>query len=103
MNDSGQVVGARNTPGDTAEHAFSWTEAGGMVDLGTLGGTRSSAVAVNASGQVVGQSTTAGDASTHAVLWRAPPATKNDCKKGGWRTYGAFKNQGDCERYVNSP
>ena len=36
---SGQVVGYSTTLGDVASHAFSWTEAGGMVDLGTLGGS----------------------------------------------------------------
>ena len=39
-----------------------------MVDLGTLGGTESIALAVNRSGQVVGYSSTASNAS-HAVLW----------------------------------
>jgi probable HAF family extracellular repeat protein len=39
-----------------------------MVDLGTLGGTFSQAIAVNASGQVVGFSTTAGG-ETHAFSW----------------------------------
>jgi hypothetical protein len=24
------------------------------------------------------------------------PATKSDCKKGGWQDFGVFKNQGDC-------
>jgi uncharacterized membrane protein len=41
-----------------------------MVDLGTLSGTESFAVAVNGSGQVVGSSTTAGNAVFHAVLWQ---------------------------------
>src|SRR5579872_6379295 len=39
-----------------------------VTDLGTLGGTQSSAVAINASGQVVGTSTLA-DSSTHAFSW----------------------------------
>lgn len=29
------------------------------------------------------------------------PATKNDCKKGGWADYG-FRNQGQCIRFVNT-
>ena len=38
VNDSGQVVGGSQTASG-ANHAFLWTQAGGMVDLGTLGGT----------------------------------------------------------------
>src|SRR5436305_10970053 len=41
INDAGQVAGAMNT--HTAMHAFLWTQAGGMRDLGTLPGDRSSA------------------------------------------------------------
>jgi uncharacterized membrane protein len=39
-----------------------------MVDLGTLGGTFSTAVAVNAPGQAIGLSTTAGEAEQPATL-----------------------------------
>ncbi len=28
------------------------------------------------------------------------PATKAECKKGGWQNYDIFKNQGDCVSYV---
>ena len=51
---SGQVVGSSFTAGNAAIDAFSWTRAGGMVDLGTLGGTYSAGYAINGSGQVAG-------------------------------------------------
>jgi probable HAF family extracellular repeat protein len=76
VSPGGQVVGFSNTAGDAEQHAFSWTQAGGMVDLGTLGGTFSEALAVNPGGQVVGFSSTVGDQYTgphHAVSWRPPP------------------------------
>ncbi len=28
------------------------------------------------------------------------PTSKDQCKNGGWRTYGVFKNQGDCVSFV---
>lgn len=36
-----------------------------------------------------------------------PPATKEDCKKGGWKQHAdengtAFKNQGQCVKWVNA-
>jgi hypothetical protein len=30
----------------------------------------------------------------------ATPTSKDQCKHGGWRTYGVFKNQGDCVSFV---
>ena len=71
VNASGEVVGDSYTTGG-AEHAFSWTARGGMVDLGTLGdsGSTSNAVAVNASGEVVGWSYTTGGAE-RAFSWTA--------------------------------
>ena len=41
-----------------------------ITDLGTLGGTVSSAAAINASGQVVGWARIPGDAAAHAFLWQ---------------------------------
>ena len=69
INNSGQVVGHSYTAAGEL-HAFSWTQAGGMVDLGTLGGSGSEtrALDVNDGGQVVGSSSTvAGE--RHAFLW----------------------------------
>jgi hypothetical protein len=28
------------------------------------------------------------------------PTTKEECKNGGWRNFGVFKNQGDCVSFV---
>ena len=50
VTDDGVVVGQANLTGDSAAHAFFWTQAGGMVDLGTLGGTNSYAYGVSADG-----------------------------------------------------
>jgi probable HAF family extracellular repeat protein len=68
------VVGS-SYPGPSfpALRAFLWTEDSGMADLGTLGGTNSSAVAINAHGQVVGSSNVAGDVASHATLWNTSP------------------------------
>jgi probable HAF family extracellular repeat protein len=67
VNDNGQVVGTNfMTSGDT--HAFSWTQDGGMIDLGTLGGGRSDAYAVSDSGHVVGASFIA-NGDTRAFSW----------------------------------
>jgi hypothetical protein len=36
------------------------------------------------------------------VVIDAPPlpTSKEQCKNGGWRTFGVFKNQGDCVSFV---
>jgi hypothetical protein len=28
------------------------------------------------------------------------PTSRDQCKNGGWQTYGVFKNQGDCVSFV---
>ena len=55
VNAIDQVVGFSEVYPNSSivEHAFSWTQASGMVDLGTLGGSKSRATAVNDTGQVV--------------------------------------------------
>jgi len=75
INASGQVTGASYTIGDAPYHAFLWTPttpngaSGTLHDLGTLGGSYSAGLGINASGQVAGQSDTTGNAAYRAFLY----------------------------------
>lgn len=66
LDDTGEVVGMSVTASGE-NHPFYWTQKGGMIDLGTLGGTYSAATDVS-DGRVVGYSTTA-TGELHAFLW----------------------------------
>jgi probable HAF family extracellular repeat protein len=93
INESGQVVGWSYTAANDwkSTHAFSWTQEGGMIDLGTLGGSYSAAESVNVVGQVVGESHTA-DGSTHAFSWT---------QEGGMVDLGTFGGSYSVARAVN--
>jgi hypothetical protein len=46
-----------------------------------------------------------GDVSVYPVTGSSPfavtgPTTTDECKNGGWKIFGIFKNQGDCVSYV---
>jgi probable HAF family extracellular repeat protein len=69
INEAGDIAG--NGKLDSGQvHAFLWTEADGMVDIGTLATKASSSIAIglNDVGQVVGYSGTEDD-HTHAFVW----------------------------------
>jgi probable HAF family extracellular repeat protein len=74
INNQGQITGFSDLPGDVSGgvltynfHAFFWTKAGGIQDLGTLPGDNiSEATGMNNLGQVVGVSFP----SSHAFLWQ---------------------------------
>jgi probable HAF family extracellular repeat protein len=69
VNNQGMVVGYSDTsPGGGPEHAFVYTQIGGMKDLGTLGGTVSEALDINNSGQIVGFARTA-DGVPHGFIY----------------------------------
>jgi probable HAF family extracellular repeat protein len=92
VNSMRQVVGVSETAsGD--QHAFLWTESGGMEDLGTLGGM-SIATGINDQGQVVGY--TEAYSTVVAFLWTReegmvvlPPLEGAD----GWVAFG-INNKG---------
>ena len=76
INDAGLVVGSADVsakPGTKPRHAVLWRK-GIRQDLGTLGGTESRALAVNAPGQIVGvssitQAAADGNPLYHAFFW----------------------------------
>ncbi|MDB4869341.1 MAG: repeat protein [Gemmatimonadales bacterium] len=80
INNLGQVVGWAFVPSGV-EHAFLWTKATGMLDLGTLGGS-SRALAINDNGQVVGSSNTLAG-QHHAFLWTATDGMRDLGTLGG--------------------
>src|SRR5260370_17505891 len=66
MNFSGQVVGEAQTASG-AVHALLYS-GGPLIDLGTLGGSASSALAIDDAGDVVGSALLPGDVASHAFL-----------------------------------
>ena len=64
--DAGMAVGWCGN--EAPRRAFAWTEATGMMDLGTLGGTTALAFATR-SGRAVGSSTLSGDLTENAMAW----------------------------------
>ena len=75
VSDGGVVVGDAILPDNITDHAFIWTQGGGIVDLGALGGdpagTGSDAFAVSANGSVVVGDSSTDDTNTadHAFRW----------------------------------
>jgi len=82
INDAGLVVGSADVsakPGTKPHHAVLWKK-GIRQELGTLGGTESRALAVNAPGQIVGissitQAAADGNPLYHAFFWNAGKMT----------------------------
>jgi hypothetical protein len=85
---------------NSRQDTFEWAETGGGVggpsipgptDCGAYpsGFTRAfEGVSVNDFGDVIVTDT------------QALPTSKDQCKGGGWKTYGIFKNQGDCVSFI---
>jgi probable HAF family extracellular repeat protein len=98
-NNQAQVIGQSSFVGDVGcnpndllntcdEHAFSWNH-GITSDLGTLGGSFSTAFWLNEKGEAVGGALTSDDESFHATLWRNGQITDlgtldGDCASIAW-------------------
>lgn len=68
INNNGQVIGSSDITGNTASHAFLYSD-GTMQDLGSLGGNSSIAYGINNNGQVVGKSDINGGSISHAFFY----------------------------------
>jgi Tol biopolymer transport system component len=80
-----------------------------LSGTGAQGNGGSGASAITADGTLVifesgASNLVAGDANDASDIFArqvaAVPASKEDCMHGGWRTFGVFKNQGDCVSFV---
>ncbi len=78
INNAGTVVGQTELANGN-RHAFSYTASKGITDLGTLGGSSSSALSITNQGWIVGNSmtTVAGRGLLHGFLW-TPTAGMQD-------------------------
>ena len=116
VNNNGQVVGTADTTNGGLLHgqwdAFSWTQAGGMIDLGTLGGGGteiSDATAVNDNGQVVGDSTNGTmsqeDWNSYAFSWTQAGGMVDLGTLPGWEesSPNAVNNNGQVAGFTFSP
>ena len=66
-----------------------------VADLGTLGGSSSSALAINGEGQVVGRSTLPGNTVTGAFLWQEGAMTDLGSLGGTFSTANGINRAGD--------
>jgi probable HAF family extracellular repeat protein len=96
VNRSGTVVG-QSRLGEVS-HAVRW-QGGKVTDLGTLGGSYSSATAINDHGVIVGNSTTP-DGVLHAFLWRDGRMTDLGVPGGGDVIAEDVNNRGQVVGFV---
>lgn len=93
LNAAGQVTGHSLLTGDQADHAFRFG-AGGLIDLGTLGGYGSFGIQLNDSGQVAGESGITDDAETHTFLFNGTTMLDLGTLGGPYSSPAAINNAG---------
>jgi probable HAF family extracellular repeat protein len=100
-SDGSVVVGATDMPPNgpitVPQHAFRWTQGGGMQDLGSLGtGLGSLATAVNADGSVVVGAAAVAGGGTHAFRWTQATGMQDLGAPQGikWTTATAISDDG---------
>ncbi|MFM9087810.1 MAG: hypothetical protein ACKOPT_06685, partial [Cyanobium sp.] len=69
ISSDGSVVAGNASLANGEQHAFRWTEATEMVDLGTLGGTYSNAYRISSDGSVIAGEFDFGNDVSHAFRW----------------------------------
>ena len=97
LSDRGEIAGSRLSFTTFAYRSFFW-DAGGLRDLGTLGGNGALVAALNNRGQVVGQSQTT-DRATHAFLWQDGQMRDLGTLGGASSAATALNNQGQVVGY----
>ncbi|WBY00662.1 hypothetical protein PE066_14460 [Ramlibacter tataouinensis] len=99
LNEAAQVAGSMRTDGpQPITHAFFWSAAAGLRDLGTFGGPNAIAKDLNDDGQVAGQAEFAPDPSQeglthHAFLWS---------EQGGLRDLGTLGGRQSSAEALNN-
>ncbi len=100
INASGMIVGAAQFGDASAPfRAFLTTADNKTTNLGTLGGSYSSATAVNAAGQVVGESNNTDDSTKQAFLYANGQLTGLGTLGGGYSSANAINNAGQVVGY----
>lgn len=118
ISDEGLVTGASETrtplfgerrssplassPGDVPVHAWKWSRALGLVDLGTLGGKHSVAWASDRDGNVYGWASDAANVQ-HAVKWFADGAIIDLGSLGGNTVVGGLNKHGEVAGWSIAP
>ena len=90
IDEDGTIVGMSRTSTSTSSGmAYKWTSGGGMVALGTLGGTQSRGDFIN-SGDIIGSSQITGNSAWHAFVIYSGSSTMTDIGTLGGSSY-AYK------------